>query len=117
METHGVVPDALDSAPAHVAEVKFSSGVSMLLGNELSPRDVANAPIEIKWPNESGALYSLLFVDLDAPSRDLPAYREIAHWLVCNTDPEDIAKGDTVFSYVGSGAPEGKCFFQKFFKN
>lgn len=87
------------------------------LANELSPRDVANAPIEIKWPNESGALYSLLFVDLDAPSRDLPAYREIAHWLVCNTDPEDIAKGDTVFSYVGSGAPEGKCFFQKFFKN
>lgn len=108
MEAHGVVPDTLDSAPAHVAEVTFPSGVSMSLGNELSPRQVKDEPSSVRWPTESGALYSLLFIDLDAPSRDIPAYRDIVHWLVCNvSDPANIAKGDTVFSFVGSGAPEG----------
>ncbi|EDS33459.1 phosphatidylethanolamine-binding protein 2 [Culex quinquefasciatus] len=45
--------------------------------------------------------------DPDAPSRKEPTYREWHHWLVGNIPGADVAKGETLSEYVGSGPPEG----------
>lgn len=45
--------------------------------------------------------------DPDAPSRKNPQFREYHHWLVVNIPGCDIAKGDVLTAYVGSGPPEG----------
>ncbi|KAH9406058.1 hypothetical protein TYRP_014358 [Tyrophagus putrescentiae] len=94
MEAHQLVPDILDFVPPHVATVKFPSGVSMSLGNELTPLQVKDAPSEVDFPSEPGALYTILFT--------------ILHWLVINVPSgAEIGKGQTVVPYVGSGPPEG----------
>ena len=41
--------------------------------------------------------------DPDAPSRADPKFREWQHWLVVNVPGTDVAKGDTLAAYVGSG--------------
>lgn len=61
----------------------------------------------MKWNAESGALYTLCMTDPDAPSRQNPKFREWHHWLVGNIPGSDIAKGDTLSAYVGSGPPQG----------
>ncbi|KAJ6223682.1 hypothetical protein RDWZM_002227 [Blomia tropicalis] len=107
METHQVVRDVIDTVPLHVAEVKYGSGVEMKLGNELTPTQVQSIPISIRWPTEPNALYTIVLTDPDAPSRQQPKYREWHHWLVVNIPENDIAKGDTLSEYVGSGPPKG----------
>lgn len=49
----------------------------------------------------------LLHLDPDAPSRAKPAFREWHHWLVGNIPGNDVAKGETLSQYVGSGPPQG----------
>src|SRR5699024_10404443 len=77
-----IVPDIIDTAPTYLAEVKYPSGVSMNLGVELTPTQVKDQPISVRWPTEPDALYTLVFSDPDAPSRTEPRFREILHWLV-----------------------------------
>jgi len=107
MDTEQVVRDVIDTMPQHVLEVKYSSGVEMKLGNELTPTQVQNVPHSIVWPAEAGALYTLVLTDPDAPSRVNPKYREWHHWLVVNIPENDIGKGETLSEYVGSGPPKG----------
>lgn len=45
--------------------------------------------------------------DPDAPSREDPKFREWHHWLVGNIPGSEIAKGETLSAYVGSGPPQG----------
>lgn len=45
--------------------------------------------------------------DPDAPSRADPKFREVCHWTVINIPGSDLAKGNTLFEYLGSGPPEG----------
>ncbi|XP_054168686.1 protein D3-like isoform X1 [Oppia nitens] len=107
MEEHAVVPDVVDHVPQHVLDVKYVSGVEPKLGNELTPTQVKDIPTAIKWPIEDKALYTLCMTDPDAPSRQTPKYREWHHWLVVNIPNNDVAKGDTLSEYVGSGPPKG----------
>lgn len=44
-------------------------------------------------------------VDPDAPSRAEPKLRSFKHWAVINIPGSDIAKGDEISQYIGSGAP------------
>ena len=46
-------------------------------------------------------------LDPDAPSRADPKFREWRHWLVVNIPGSDVAKGEEVAAYIGSGPPEG----------
>src|SRR5699024_8480345 len=103
MEAHQVVPDVLDTVPANVALVKYAPGVEMNLGNELTPTQVKDVPVEIQWPTEPNSLYTVLFTDPDAPSRTMPAFKEVLHWLVVNVPGADLSKGATVMEYAGSG--------------
>ncbi|KAI7692732.1 OV-16 antigen [Sarcoptes scabiei] len=107
MEEHEVVKDVIDCVPLHTIEVKYVSGVEMKLGNELTPTDVQHIPASICWPCEPGQLYTLILTDPDAPSRQQPKYREWHHWLVVNIPGNDVAKGQTLSEYVGSGPPKG----------
>ena len=44
--------------------------------------------------------------DPDAPSRAEPKYREWHHWLIGNISGSDVASGDVLSAYVGSGPPK-----------
>jgi len=107
MEEHQVLPDVIDVLPPNVIEVRYSSGVEAKLGNELTPTQVKDIPVSIKWPNEETALYTLCLTDPDAPSRQSPKYREWHHWLVVNIPGNNVSRGDTLSEYVGSGPPKG----------
>ena len=108
MEEHQVVPDVLDKVPPNVATVRFVSGAEIELGNELTPFQVKDAPVSVHWPTESGALYTLLLIDPDAPSRETRhQLGEVIHWLVVNIPENDISLGETYYEYIGSGTPEG----------
>lgn len=106
MEEHGIVPDVLEIAPSHVAEVKYGEE-TVNLGNELTPTQVKDPPTYINYPTEPDALYTLCMTDPDAPSRQTPKYREWHHWLVVNIPGTDISKGEVLSEYVGSGPPKG----------
>ena len=47
-----------------------------------------------------------MFLDPDAPSRADPKFGQFQHWLVTNIPGNDVAKGDEMTAYVGSGAPK-----------
>ncbi|GMS89105.1 hypothetical protein PENTCL1PPCAC_11280, partial [Pristionchus entomophagus] len=102
--THGVVPDVIAVAPKTLATIKYDSGVEVSEGNVLTPTQVKNVP-SVQWNGDNGKLYTLIMTDPDAPSRAEPTYREWHHWLVSNIPGQDIAKGDTLSAYVGSGPP------------
>lgn len=53
------------------------------------------------------SLFIIETLDPDAPSRQAPASREFVHWLVVNIPGDQVAKGDTLAEYVGSGPPKG----------
>uniref|UniRef100_A0A1W7RAP7 Protein D3 n=1 Tax=Hadrurus spadix TaxID=141984 RepID=A0A1W7RAP7_9SCOR len=106
MDKHKVVPDVVDTAPRHVAEIQYGS-LAVNLGNELTPTQVKDPPTHISYPTEDGAFYTLCMTDPDAPSRQNPKYREWHHWLVVNIPGTDISKGETLSEYVGSGPPKG----------
>ncbi len=64
MEAHRVVPDVLDVAPKDVMQVSYDSGKSADNGNELTPTEVQNHPVNISWPVEQDALYTLCMTGL-----------------------------------------------------
>src|SRR5699024_643439 len=99
MEAHQLVPDIIDAVPSHVATVKYAPDAVVNLGNELTPLQTKSVPIELSWPTEPGALYTVLLTDPDAPSRATPIYREIVHWLVVNVPGTDVSSGTTFGSY------------------
>ncbi|GMT18951.1 hypothetical protein PFISCL1PPCAC_10248 [Pristionchus fissidentatus] len=102
--SHGIVPDVISKAPAALCTVKYDSGVEVSEGNVLTPTQVKNAPA-VQWKGDNAKLYTLIMTDPDAPSRAEPTYREWHHWLVSNIPGTDLAKGDVLSAYVGSGPP------------
>ncbi|KAL5233055.1 hypothetical protein ACI65C_000465 [Semiaphis heraclei] len=104
MLEHEVVPDVIPVAPSDRIEVSYPSGVVVNMGNELTPTQVKDEP-SVNWPADPNALYTLCMTDPDAPSRKEHTYREWHHWLVGNIPGKDIAKGETLSEYVGSGPP------------
>ncbi|KHJ93726.1 phosphatidylethanolamine-binding protein [Oesophagostomum dentatum] len=103
---HEVVPDVLATAPSKTAKAVYDSGVEASLGNVLTPTQVKNPP-KLTWDTEPGALYTVILTDPDAPSRKEATYREWHHWLIVNVPENDIAKGDVLSEYIGSGPPKG----------
>ena len=56
-------------------KVNYSNEAVVKLGNELTTTQVKDQPIQVKWPAESGAYYTLCMIDPDAPSRKIPILR------------------------------------------
>ncbi|KAH8311407.1 hypothetical protein KR044_006165, partial [Drosophila immigrans] len=106
MDTSGIIPDIIDEKPKAKAAVSFPSGVQVDLGKELTPTQVKDQPT-ISWDAEAGALYTLLMVDPDAPSRTDPKLREVLHWAVINIPGNKVADGQVLAEYVGAGPADG----------
>ncbi|XP_026489059.2 protein D3-like [Vanessa tameamea] len=105
-ESNGVVPDVIPKAPSCLVKVKYPSGVEVNLGNELTPTQVKDMP-SVTWEAETNSYYVLAMTDPDAPSRNEPSLREWHHWLVGNIPGNNLASGETLSQYVGSGPPKG----------
>lgn len=99
-------PQIIPIAPKKVLSVSYPNDVNVNLGAELTPTQVKDIPI-VSWEAEKGAMYTLMMIDPDAPSRQKPTVREYRHWMVINIPENMIDDGLTVTEYVGSGAPEG----------
>lgn len=97
-----VVDDVIETKPSASIKVQWATGVSAEQGNELTPTQVKDEP-KISWVAKNDRLYLLAMVDPDAPAR----MRQIAHALIANIPGNDIAKGDTLIEYVGSGPLKG----------
>lgn len=100
-----MVPDVIDVAPSSTIQVTYEGGLEVNMGNELTPTQVKDPPI-VAFPAEDGSLYTLCMSDPDAPSRLKPE-REVNHWLIVNIPGNDIAKGEVLSDYIGSGPPPG----------
>lgn len=98
MEAHGIIPEIIDTKPSALAKVVYPGGVNVELGKELTPTQVKDQP-EVSFAGEEGSYYTLLLVDPDVPAE----YRDICHWLVINIPGSNVAQGQTVIEYVGSG--------------
>lgn len=85
--------------------MRYPSGAVVGLGNELTPTQVKDKP-QVSWQAEKGAYYTLLFIDLDAPSRKDHTLRDVRHWVVMNIPENSIENGDEVIEFIGSGAPK-----------
>ncbi|KAJ8711436.1 hypothetical protein PYW07_008678 [Mythimna separata] len=103
-EAGQVVPDVVSKAPAALATVKYPSGVEVAEGNVLTPTQVKDIP-SVSWDASPDQLYTVAMTDPDAPSRKEPKFREWHHWLVGNVPGNNVASGETLSEYVGSGPP------------
>ncbi|KAG4069996.1 hypothetical protein HA402_013656 [Bradysia odoriphaga] len=104
-----IVPDVLDALTVELQKLNVtyhSSGVSVDLGNVLTPSQVTDQP-EVTWEAQPDTFYTILMTDPDAPSRQAPTLREYRHWLLMNVNGTDLSSGDIIFPYRGSGPPEG----------
>lgn len=73
----------------------------------LTPTHTKNAPTTTTWESKPGALYTLVTLDPDAPSRLRPRLRCIVHYLVVNITGSDVSTGHTACKYRGPGPPRG----------
>ncbi|XP_067629736.1 phosphatidylethanolamine-binding protein homolog F40A3.3 [Eurosta solidaginis] len=92
MDFASIIPDVIDTRPTGLVEVSYSSGVKVEAGKELTPTQVKDQP-EVTWKADSDALYTLIMVDPDAPSRAEPTAGEILHWLVVNVPGNNVTNG------------------------
>ncbi|XP_001355892.2 phosphatidylethanolamine-binding protein 1 [Drosophila pseudoobscura] len=104
MEENCVVPDVIAKAPKATATVQYPCDIVVKPGMVLTPTQVKDQPC-VKWDADASKLYTLCMTDPDAPSRKDPKFREWHHWLVGNIPGGDIAKGEVLSAYVGSGPP------------
>lgn len=104
LEELEVIPDVISTAPTELLKVEYPGGVSVNLGNELTPTQVKEQP-KVTWNAEPSANYVLCMTDPDAPSRQEPKFREWHHWLMGNIKGGDIEGGDFLSDYIGAGPP------------
>ncbi|KAM7359464.1 uncharacterized protein ACRADG_012882 [Cochliomyia hominivorax] len=106
MRKHEVIPDLLDEGPTKLLKVSFDSGVVANMGGELTPTQVQNPP-QVEWPAEKDTFYTLLFTEIDAPSREDTSLKEWRHWLIVNIPENNVDQGDVLNEYQGSGPNKG----------
>ncbi|XP_076651400.1 protein D2 isoform X2 [Halictus rubicundus] len=106
LATHGVVPDVIDKAPGKILSVVYPNRISVEIGQVLTPTQVKDPPT-VNWDADANVYYTLCMTDPDAPSRQDPKFREWHHWLIGNIPGVNVAKGEVLSEYVGSGPPKG----------
>lgn len=104
-KSHGVVPDVLPEAPNQLLKVIYKNGLVAKDGVELTPTQVKEQPV-VEWEAQPNDYYTLIMTDPDAPSRAEPKVREFKHWVVVNIPGNDVASGEALAEYVGSGPPK-----------
>ncbi|KAH3752820.1 protein D2-like [Dreissena polymorpha] len=101
----GVTNDVINDVPGTLLLVSW--GIKNLYpGDKVWPRDIKQEP-SIKYDADPEDIYTLMFVDPDAPSRADPQFGEVLHWLVVNIPGHEVQKGEVKAAYIGSGARQG----------
>ncbi|KAK6060093.1 phosphatidylethanolamine-binding protein [Cooperia oncophora] len=76
------------------------------LVEEIDPLTAISKP-SLKWNAEQAALYTVVMIDADAPSRKDPHLSEFLHWLVINIPGQSINRGSEEFPYRPPRPPVG----------
>ncbi|XP_039271823.2 protein D2-like isoform X1 [Styela clava] len=103
---HDLKSDLNLNTPCEQTEVSFGSIDVKKGGTKLTPTQVKFAPT-VKWTAEKDQFYTLLMMDLDAPSRKNPTFREWFHWGVINIPENNVNEGEVITTYMGSTPPKG----------
>ncbi|XP_054153623.1 protein D3-like [Oppia nitens] len=101
----GIIPDIIDNCPVNTVQITYNNSKSVEFGNELTPTQVSDEPV-VHWPAKRNALYTLVMVDPDAPSRQSPELRSFKHWEIINIPGDNVRSGQTVAEYWGSAPPK-----------
>ncbi|EDX11860.1 protein D2 [Drosophila simulans] len=104
--SHQVVPDVIPEPPNQLLKVTYSNNLVAKDGVELTPTQVKDQPV-VEWDAQPGEFYTLIMTDPDAPSRAQPKFREFKHWILANIAGNDLASGEPIAEYIGSGPPQG----------
>lgn len=94
----------LPNAPSKLLKITYEKNIEVKLGNKLQPRQVRVEP-KYEWDADSNSLYSLVFVDPDAPSPGNPFLSEMIHHMVINIKGHDVSTGKVLSSYKGGAPP------------
>ncbi|KAH6933137.1 hypothetical protein HPB50_012488 [Hyalomma asiaticum] len=80
----GIIEDLTHFAPIDVLYVYYKKGVNVAMGNTLTVSNTSRQPEDVSFNALPDNYYTVLLVDLDAPSRSEPSLRSYRHWLVVN---------------------------------
>lgn len=94
-----VVPDVIDVAPKHLAEIWFPSGAKGHLGNELTPTQTQHKP-NVSWTCDPHENYTVLVVDVEPLGPKTQLLAEGRLLLVGNIKHCDYNKGETIVEYL-----------------
>jgi len=106
--TEKVVPEVIDAVPPAGLQVTFGTN-SFNPGATMTLAEVKDKPT-VTFVAESGALYALLEIDHDAPSRTDHSRADILHWKVINIQGSDVSSGVVVADYRPPHPPKDSGF-------
>nr|AFM90991.1 phosphatidylethanolamine-binding protein 2 [Callorhinchus milii] len=100
-----------DVQPETAMKVKYNGLEITTLGQTLKAGEIKNRPFTINWKGmKMNKFYTLLLVDLDAPSRAAPSQREWRHFMLYNMKGNVMDSGIVQAPYIGSLPPAGSGF-------
>ncbi|RCN46176.1 phosphatidylethanolamine-binding protein [Ancylostoma caninum] len=97
-----IIDSLLSSSPY----VECSGFVQASLGNQLTPAATSKEP-KLNWNASPGELYTVIMIDIDAPSRKDPFLRDYLHWFVVNIPGSHLRNGDELAPYMRPRPPPG----------
>ncbi|KAL3185696.1 hypothetical protein MRX96_028599 [Rhipicephalus microplus] len=98
----GIVEDLTHFAPVDVLYVYYKRGVNVAMGNTLSVSNTSRPPEDVSFNASPDNYYTIMLVDLDAPSRSQPNLRSYRQWLVVNVPSTmNLLDGTVVTEYIG----------------
>jgi len=121
---NGLVPDIITTAPSKLLQVRYAgpvntmSGITVVTpGALVTNQNGLNVAPTVTFPEAvAGAVYTIMMVDPDVPSRHTPAQRSLAHWVETNIPAADLIAGLDVAvlnngrelaAYLGPNPPQG----------
>lgn len=100
-------PQLVPAAPSSITKLSWGAALRVHdLGAVLTPSAVHERP-RINYNIHANRFYTVVLLDMDAPSRAHPIAAQWLHWLVINVPGRDLSRGDTIAEYAGPTPPQG----------
>nr|XP_018915327.1 PREDICTED: protein D3-like isoform X4 [Bemisia tabaci] len=102
LKKDGIIPDVIKYAPNDTVQIVYNNNETVVdCGNELTFKDVKNAPTFVDWfLHDEYEVYTLMLLGPDSPTRENPSNRCYKHWLVANIPEERIYAAEEFASYT-----------------
>ncbi|KAF2074351.1 hypothetical protein CYY_004327 [Polysphondylium violaceum] len=115
LKSYEIIPKIINSEPIQELIIKYGIR-DITINDQLTPTSVQKQPTISFQEKEGSELYTLIFTDPDAPSKENPINAEWLHWLVTDIpSTADVSKGKEIASYIGAGPPNGTGFHRYIF--